>query len=54
MQELIKCPFCGEEGFDRVGLKGHLLYWCEMFERTETPDEEISRKLREARKAQQQ
>jgi len=20
----IKCPFCGEDGFDLVGLKGHL------------------------------
>ena len=24
MIEDIKCPFCGEDGFDLVGLKGHL------------------------------
>lgn len=27
------CPFCGESGFDRYGLKGHFLNgWCEVFE----------------------
>lgn len=25
----ITCPFCGEEGFDRIGLKWHLIRSCE-------------------------
>lgn len=25
MADLIKCPFCGEDDFDQVGLKSHLL-----------------------------
>lgn len=32
-QELI-CPFCDEPGFDAVGLKGHLTYWCEVYAST--------------------
>ena len=27
----IICPFCGEEDFDRIGLKQHLAQWCEPF-----------------------
>ena len=29
------CPFCGEEGFDKIGLKYHLQYYCEEYEETE-------------------
>ena len=31
----IQCPFCGEKDFDLVGLKVHLLRFCEKFENTE-------------------
>lgn len=31
----ICCPFCGEDGFDLIGLKYHLLNYCEQFENTE-------------------
>lgn len=28
----IKCPFCNEDGFDLIGLKGHLQHGdCEIF-----------------------
>ena len=36
--EDISCPFCGEEGFDKPGLKWHLLYICEEFKNTEELD----------------
>jgi len=29
------CPFCGEQEFDLIGLKYHLLYCCELFKKTE-------------------
>ena len=32
----IECPFCGETGFDRVGLKGHLEHDCEKYMESET------------------
>lgn len=35
------CPFCGEQDFDALGLKRHLLYWgCDVFEAVspENPD----------------
>ena len=33
---LIKCPFCGEDGFDLKGLKSHFLNGdCEQFNNTE-------------------
>ena len=33
-EELVECPFCGEKGFDHVGLKLHLtvLGWCNVFD----------------------
>jgi hypothetical protein len=32
----IECPFCGDTGFDQVGLKSHLLNGdCPIFETTE-------------------
>lgn len=39
MSDLI-CPFCGEQGFDLIGLKAHLLRWCETFDATISPEEE--------------
>ena len=41
------CPFCGENDFDAIGLKSHLLNWCEVFETTETVWQERLRKERE-------
>ena len=32
----MKCPFCGEDDFDLIGLKYHLLNYCKIFEETET------------------
>ena len=47
--EDIKCPFCGEDGFDLVGLKGHLTGegfifagGCQVFSNTLTIQEEAS------------
>jgi hypothetical protein len=45
---MLTCPFCGDNDFDLVGLKGHLLNWCEVFEQTETPLQERFRKERES------
>jgi hypothetical protein len=36
MKDLIDCPYCGEDGFDLIGLKTHLLNDCKQFEETET------------------
>lgn len=35
-EELIPCPFCEETDFDKIGLKHHLLRWCEEFKNTES------------------
>jgi len=35
MSDAIQCPFCGEVGFDLVGLKTHLAVDCDAFERTD-------------------
>jgi len=32
----VPCPFCGEEDFDRIGLKHHLRYHCLVYEETES------------------
>lgn len=37
MDKEIKCPFCGEEGFDKAGLKYHLEIYCQQYKDTETP-----------------
>ena len=34
-EELI-CPFCDENGFDKIGLKFHLLTYCLVFQDTLT------------------
>lgn len=31
----VKCPYCGEDGFDHPGLKSHLLTDCRIFKETE-------------------
>ena len=36
----ITCPFCGEENYDKIGLKHHLLNSCEVFDTTISPEEE--------------
>lgn len=44
----VTCPFCGESGFDLIGLKNHFdRGWCEVFENTETVAEERERKKNE-------
>jgi hypothetical protein len=32
----IICPFCGEKGFDKPGLKTHLIHYCEEYNDTES------------------
>ena len=36
----IICPFCGEDGFDLIGLKHHLENYCESYKSTLSIDEE--------------
>ena len=31
-QENIICPFCGDDGFDKIGLKIHLTCWCDEYQ----------------------
>jgi len=31
----IVCPFCGEDDFDKEGLKGHLVHDCEEYAKIE-------------------
>lgn len=38
------CPFCGENDFDKVGLKHHLENYCEVYQSTISVEEE--RRLR--------
>ena len=34
--DLMSCPFCGEDDFDLVGLKSHLVHGdCDEFNKTE-------------------
>ena len=36
VDSLVRCPFCGEDDFDLIGLKSHLQHGeCEPFENTE-------------------
>jgi len=34
-KEEIICPFCGEDDFDKIGLKNHLHRYCEVYENIE-------------------
>jgi len=36
----IACPFCGEDDFDKVGLKNHLLRYCGEFSDVQSVEEE--------------
>ena len=46
----MECLFCGDIDFDLVGLKGHIVNSCEVFEQTETPLLERLRKQNESAK----
>ncbi len=37
MSIYVRCPFCNETDFDLIGLKDHLLRWCDEFRNTEAP-----------------
>lgn len=40
------CPFCGDNDFDAIGLKSHLLNHCKAFDAIESPLQERLRKER--------
>jgi hypothetical protein len=44
---VIACPFCGENDFDLIGLKSHLLNHCVEFAHTLSPLEEVRRREQE-------
>lgn len=33
---MIVCPFCNEDDFDLIGLKLHLLRWCDAYNEVDT------------------
>ena len=37
----LTCPFCGENEFDKIGLKIHLNKWCDEFAKTLLPKDVI-------------
>ena len=38
-KKIIECPFCGEDDFDKIGLKIHLTRYCEEYDATPMEDE---------------
>ena len=36
----MKCPFCDEDDFDLIGLKNHLIWGCEAYANTISPEQE--------------
>lgn len=34
----MNCPFCGESDFDAIGLKSHLLRYCEEWTKVGRPE----------------
>ena len=38
MSDYVKCPFCGDDDFDLIGLKIHLYLHCKVFDVTPTTD----------------
>ncbi len=40
--DLRECPFCGEDGLDLIGLKFHLINYCEEYDNV-LPPEPITR-----------
>jgi hypothetical protein len=51
MDELIKCPFCGEDDFDLWGLKYHLARYCGAYEKIDLAllkdDDELCGEIRD-------
>ncbi len=43
----IKCPFCGEDDFDLIGLKYHLINYCDEYKNTPPIELPIDSKLKE-------
>jgi len=39
--EDITCPFCGDVGFDKIGLKMHIQLWCNEYKNTTLPERVI-------------
>lgn len=35
--EEVTCPFCGEQDFDKIGLKDHLTFDCKAYRETDLP-----------------
>ncbi|KKN28550.1 hypothetical protein LCGC14_0853170 [marine sediment metagenome] len=31
-EDSLVCPFCGDDGFDLIGLKDHLIVYCEIYD----------------------
>jgi hypothetical protein len=50
MDKLKPCPFCGEDDFDLIGLKHHLLKFCDVFRETKSFEEDILQKRRGSEK----
>ena len=42
VMEELKCPFCGNDGYDKIGLKYHLETHCKEYANTFTVQEERS------------
>ena len=34
----VECPFCGEDDFDLIGLKYHLIVYCEKYKEIDEYD----------------
>ena len=40
MTQYVQCPWCGEDDFDLVGLKLHILQgWCDAYDATTIEDQ---------------
>ena len=40
----LTCPFCGDTGFDAIGLKAHFFRYCAVFDSIESPEQEQERR----------
>ena len=46
VQDVVRCPFCGDGDFDLIGLKLHISRgWCQQFEDMETSDRYLHGRL---------
>jgi hypothetical protein len=52
-QEDLSCQFCGEDGFDLIGLKAHMLRHCDVFDDCPSPEEEQRTKMEALKEIQQ-